>query len=92
MPLDGTGIWKPNLVSSSREMIERIDKNVKELVPLRNKVSEPAILYSFIDGKGMVGFIPSMTEPFCQYCDRLRITSEGMFLTCLFENPGYDLK
>jgi cyclic pyranopterin phosphate synthase len=92
MPLDGTGIWKSDLVFSSREMIERINKNVKELVPLRNKVSEPAILYSFIDGKGMVGFIPSMTEPFCQYCDRLRITSEGRFLTCLFENPGYDLK
>ena len=50
------------------------------------------MLYSFIDGKGTVGFIPSMTEPFCQSCDRLRITSEGRFLTCLFENPGYDLK
>ena len=92
MPLDGTGIWRPDLVFSSKEMIERINKNVKELVPLQNKVSEPAKLYSFIDGKGTVGFIPSMTEPFCQYCDRLRITSEGRFMTCLFENPGYDLK
>ena len=52
MPLDGTGIWRPNLVFSSREMIEIISKNVKELVPLRNNVSEPAMLYSFIDGKG----------------------------------------
>jgi cyclic pyranopterin phosphate synthase len=92
MPLDGAGIWEPDLVFSKREMIERINKNVKELVPLQNEISEPAILYSFVDGKGSVGFIPSMTEPFCQHCDRIRITSEGRFLLCLFENDGYDLK
>jgi cyclic pyranopterin phosphate synthase len=92
MPLDGTGIWKPDLVFSKREMVERINKHVKELVPLQNEISEPAILYSFVDGKGSVGFIPSMTEPFCQHCDRIRITSEGRFLLCLFENDGYDLK
>ena len=92
MPLDGAGIWEPDLVFSKREMIERINKNVKELVPLQNEISEPAILYSFVDGKGSVGFIPSMTEPFCQNCDRIRITSEGRFLTCLFEKAGYDLK
>jgi GTP 3',8-cyclase len=33
-----------------------------------------------------------MTEPFCKYCDRIRITSDGRLLTCLFENPGYDVK
>jgi cyclic pyranopterin phosphate synthase len=92
MPLDGTGIWEPDLVFSKREMVERINKHVKELVPLQNEISEPAILYSFVDGKGSVGFIPSMTEPFCQHCDRIRITSEGRFLLCLFENDGYDLK
>jgi len=92
MPLDGAGIWEPDLVFSKRETIERINKNVKELVPLQNEISEPAILYSFVDGKGSVGFIPSMTEPFCQHCDRIRITSEGRFLTCLFEKAGYDLK
>ena len=73
-------------------MIEIISKNVKELVPLRNNISEPATLYSFTDGKGTVGFIPSMTEPFCKNCDRIRITSEGRLLTCLFENLGYNLK
>ena len=92
MPLDGTGIWAPNLVFSKREMMERINNNVEELVPLRNDKSETAMLYSFADGKGTVGFIPSMTQPFCAYCDRIRITSDGRFLTCLFENPGYDLK
>ena len=50
------------------------------------------MLYSFEDNKGTLGFIPSMTQPFCAYCDRIRITSDGRFLTCLFENSGYDLK
>ena len=45
MPLDGTGIWTPDLVFSKREMIQRINKNVKELVPLNNNNSEPATLY-----------------------------------------------
>ncbi|MGN6614915.1 MAG: GTP 3',8-cyclase MoaA, partial [Candidatus Nitrosocosmicus sp.] len=34
----------------------------------------------------------SITEPFCQYCDRVRITAEGKFYTCLFDSKGYDLK
>lgn len=92
MPLDGTGIWSPDLVFTKREMIDIINKNVQQLVPLFNHSSEPAKLYGFAHGKGIIGFIPSITEPFCGYCDRVRITSDGRFLTCLFENPGYDLK
>jgi GTP 3',8-cyclase len=92
MPLDGSGIWEPNLVVSKKEMIQRITENVKKLVPLYNKNSEPAVLYSFVDGKGTLGFISSVTEPFCGNCDRMRITSDGRLLTCLYENPGYDLK
>jgi GTP 3',8-cyclase len=92
MPLDGTGIWTPGLVFSKGEMIERINKNIQELVPLANDKSETTMLYSFADGRGTLGFIPSMTEPFCAYCNRIRITSNGKLLTCLFESPGYDLK
>jgi len=92
MPLDGTGIWDPNLVFSKKEMIDIINTKIKKLVPLNNENSDPARLYSFDDGKGIIGFIPSMTEPFCQYCDRIRITSEGRLFTCLFEKKGYDLK
>jgi len=92
MPLDGSGIWKPDLVFSKREMIQRINMKVGELVPMNNESSEPARLFTFSDGTGTIGFIPSITEPFCSKCDRIRITSDGRFLTCLFENPGYDLK
>ncbi len=103
MPLDGTGIWSPDLVVSKSEVISRIRNDIGDIeasgvVDDNNaaKVTEggsaPAKLYSFTDGKGRVGFIPSMTEPFCAQCDRVRITSDGRLLTCLFENPGHDIK
>ena len=93
MPLDGSGIWEPNLVVTKNETINRISKDVKELVRVENNNSaEPATLYSFVDGIGTVGFIPSISEPFCGNCDRLRISSDGRLLTCLYENPGYDLR
>ena len=92
MPLDGTGIWSPDLVVGKKEMIDMINIHVENLVPLQSNISDPATLYSFADGKGTIGFIPSMTEPFCKNCDRIRITSDGRFLTCLFESLGYNLK
>jgi GTP 3',8-cyclase len=92
MPLDGTGIWNHNLVFSKREIIEKIESKVNKLLPTFNDKSDPARLYSFKDNKGIIGFIPSITEPFCQYCDRVRITAEGKFYTCLFDSKSYDLK
>ncbi|MGA9841241.1 MAG: GTP 3',8-cyclase MoaA [Nitrososphaeraceae archaeon] len=92
MPLDGTSLWEQDLVVSKVEIIQKLASGVNELVPLHNNISEPAKLFSFIDGKGILGFIPSITEPFCSNCDRLRLTSDGRLLTCLYENPGYDLK
>lgn len=92
MPLDGTGIWRPDLVVSKKEMISALEQNIQKLEPLNNDLHEPAELYSFVDGKGIIGFIPSMTEPFCKTCDRIRITSDGKLLTCLFEKNGFDLR
>ena len=102
MPLDGPGIWSPDLVVSKSEVISRIRNDVGDIeaseivgdnaAKLNEDGSAPAKLYSFTDGKGTVGFIPSMTEPFCAQCDRVRITSDGRLLTCLFENPGHDIK
>ncbi len=93
MPLDGTGIWRSDLVFSKREMIEKIETDIGKVIPAsEQEMSTPAKHYSFSDGIGTVGFIPSVTEPFCSQCDRIRLTSDGRFLTCLFENPGYDIK
>jgi GTP 3',8-cyclase len=93
MPLDGTGIWRSDLVFSKKEMIEKLESNIGKVFPAsEQELSAPAKLYSFSDRIGNVGFIPSVTEPFCNQCDRIRLTSDGRFLTCLFESPGYDIK
>jgi cyclic pyranopterin phosphate synthase len=83
-------------------MIEVITNSIGEIAPLdihsnkkdsiNQRNADPAALYSFADGKGIVGFIPSITEPFCTNCDRIRLTSDGKLLTCLFEKPGHDLR
>ena len=100
MPLDGSGIWQSNLVFSKKEMVKIISERMMEILPLKmshanndhnTNSTDPAMLYSFADGKGIIGFIPSITEPFCGNCDRIRLTSDGRLLTCLFENPGHDL-
>ncbi len=114
MPLDGSGIWLPDLVVSKSEIISRIRNEVCDLRASEfgivenngntandnddyyeseaDRRSSPAKIFSFTDGKGTLGFIPSMTEPFCAQCDRMRITSDGRLLTCLFENPGHDIR
>jgi len=93
MPLDGTGIWRSELVFSKKEMIGILESNIGRLFPLtEQEISAPAKLYSFSDRTGTIGFIPSVTEPFCNQCDRIRLTCNGKFLTCLFENPGHDIK
>lgn len=93
MPLDGAGIWRNDLVFSKNEMIEKIESDIGRIFPVsEQEMSAPARLYSFSDKIGTLGFIPSVTEPFCSQCDRIRLTSDGRFLTCLFEKPGYDIK
>ena len=48
--------------------------------------------YSFADGKGSVGFISSVTQPFCQDCNRLRLTAEGQVRNCLFSTVEWDAR
>jgi len=95
MPLDGTGIWNNDLVVSKNEIINKISSNFMDIFPLKDNnyhCSDPETIYNFADGKGKIGFISSITEPFCNNCDRVRLTSDGKFLTCLFDQKGYDLK
>ena len=92
MPLDGSGIWNSGLVVTKQEIMAKIRNKISDLIPLEFDKSSPAKLYTFSDGKGVIGFIPSISEPFCQNCDRVRLTSDGHFLSCLFEKPGFDVR
>jgi cyclic pyranopterin phosphate synthase len=53
---------------------------------------EPAALWAYADGRGRVGVIPSVTEPFCSTCDRVRLTAEGKLRACLFSLEETDLR
>ena len=92
MPLDGTGIWSKDLVVSKKEMIDKISEEFGKLLYLNNDATDPARLYTFKDSKGVIGFIPSITEPFCQSCDRIRLTADGKLYGCLFDNKNHDLR
>ncbi len=93
MPLDAPAEWRMDQVVSATEMLERIDA----VFPLEQTHAdaahvEPAARYRYRDGIGDVGVIPSVTEPFCESCDRVRITAEGKFRTCLFALDETDLR
>ena len=76
----------------AREIVERIDA-VFPLEPVGDATHvEPAARWRYRDGVGDVGVIPSVTEPFCENCDRVRITAEGQFRTCLFALDETDLR
>jgi cyclic pyranopterin phosphate synthase len=90
MPLDADDAWSRETVVPSSEVIERINA-VYPLVRLRHG-AEPAARWGFADGVGDVGVIASVTEPFCGDCDRVRITAEGQFRTCLFSTDEFDLR
>ena len=91
MPLDAGGGWDRAQVVSQDEIVSAIDAVWPlELVPARG--AAPADRWRYRDGLGTVGVIPTVTKPFCGDCDRVRITAEGGFRTCLFETRDFDLR
>jgi cyclic pyranopterin phosphate synthase len=93
MPIGAEDGWTPDRVVSSREIIGRIETHTgMRLVPVEVHGTQPADRYRFEDGKGEIGFISSVSEPFCEHCNRVRITSDGKLRTCLFSLEETDLR
>ena len=91
MPLDASNEWERKKVVSQDEIVATIAAEFPlELMPARG--AAPADRWSFLDGKGTVGVIPSVTHPFCGDCDRVRLTSDGQFRTCLFAADESDIR
>jgi cyclic pyranopterin phosphate synthase len=84
--------WSPALVVPSRELAAIISARWPLLPRDRNYRGEVAERYEFADGSGEVGFISSVSQPFCGDCSRARISSDGSFYTCLFATQGVDLR
>ena len=91
MPLDASGAWDRSKVVGQDEIVAAIDA-AYPLVPAGGRGAAPADRWLYADGKGDVGVIPSVTKPFCGDCDRVRLTAEGQFRTCLFETREFDLR
>jgi len=91
MPLDGLGIWAPDAVISGKEILGLLGKRYS-LSSMGRETGKTASMWSLGDGPGDFGLITPMSEPFCDDCDRIRLTSDGKLLSCLFDTEYYDLK
>jgi GTP 3',8-cyclase len=91
MPLDGDHAWSPDAVLGGDELRSIIDA-VHPLQELPREPSATARVFRFLDGRGEIGFINPVTEPFCADCNRIRLTAEGKLRTCLFSLHETDLR
>jgi cyclic pyranopterin phosphate synthase len=84
--------WQRDLVVPSAELRERIGARWPLIALDANYGGEVARRYAFADGAGEIGFISSVTEPFCGDCSRARLSADGRLYTCLFARSGHDLR
>jgi GTP 3',8-cyclase len=93
MPLDADQIWRKEDILTGAEIRAIIEAEYGPLVPVASSdASETARRYTFSDGIGEVGFINPVSEPFCRWCDRIRLTADGHLRTCLFALTETDLR
>ena len=93
MPLDSQGLWKRGDVLSADEIIKTLSREISPLIEIPDRDPRaPATEYRFADGIGRVGFIASVTRPFCLNCNRIRLTSDGKLRYCLFAIDETDVK
>ena len=93
MPLDAQGLWDRTKLLPADEIIETLSREIAQLeeVPGRDPRA-PAEEYAYADGGGKVGFIASVSRPFCGNCNRIRITADGKLRYCLFALEETDVK
>ncbi|WP_438397152.1 hypothetical protein [Caballeronia sp. DA-9] len=91
MDVGATNQWNLRDVVPSSELVERIDRVFPATDGFRTERTTSR-LFRFADGMGSVGFISSVTEPFCADCTRLRLTADGRLFTCPFGAEGFDLR
>jgi cyclic pyranopterin phosphate synthase len=91
MPLDADHAWSPDAVLTGAEIRAAIDA-VWPLEPAPRAAHSTARVYRFADGRGSIGFVNPVSEPFCGDCDRIRLTADGRLRTCLFSLGETDLR
>jgi cyclic pyranopterin phosphate synthase len=93
MPLDAQSLWGRGRVLTADEMIATISREIGPLVAVPDSDPRaPATEYAYADGSGRLGFIASVSKPFCLNCNRIRLTSDGKLRYCLFAIDETDVK
>ena len=92
MDVGNANNWTSAKLVSKREIVEKITSRFPLKEVGRDQGSAPSVDYEFVDGRGDVGVIASVTEPFCSSCTRIRLTADGKVVSCLFSQTGHDLK
>jgi GTP 3',8-cyclase len=92
MPLDSARAWLKEMVVSGREVLARLQTrfDLRPIAP--DNPSATAKRWSFPDGRGEIGIIAPVSEPFCGHCNRIRLTADGKIRTCLFSVGEHDLR
>jgi cyclic pyranopterin phosphate synthase len=91
MPLDADHAWSEDQVLTGGE-IRRVIQAHHDLVESKREPSATARVFRFADGRGEIGFVNPVSEPFCADCNRIRLTSDGRLRTCLFSLGETDLR
>ena len=92
MPLDADKTWERDKVLFGHEIVDII-KEKFPLEPIQDSLEiGPASEFRFADGKGKIGIITAVSNPFCDYCNRIRMTADGKLRTCLFSENEHNLK
>lgn len=92
MPLDSARAWQQEMVVTGREILERLRARFAlEPVPAENTAATSR-RWAFADGRGEIGIIAPVSEPFCGHCNRIRLTADGKVRTCLFSVTEHDLR
>ncbi len=92
MDVGETNDWRADEVVPASELIAAINARWPLTQVSRARPGEVASRYRYLDGAGEVGFIHSISQPFCGSCDRIRLSSDGKLYTCLFARSGHDLR
>jgi cyclic pyranopterin phosphate synthase len=92
MDVGNANNWTSEKLVPKKEIIAKIHSRYPLKEVGRAHGSAPSVDYEFVDGRGDIGVIASVTEPFCSSCTRARITADGKIVTCLFSETGHDVK
>jgi cyclic pyranopterin phosphate synthase len=92
MDVGNSNNWTSSKLVSKKEIIDTIHAHYPLREIGRDQGSAPSVDYEFVDGRGDIGVIASVTEPFCSSCTRIRLTADGKLVTCLFSQTGHDVK